>query len=121
MLLAKHPAAREVQLEALVTPSDDPPTIHPIIFAKITGKTVKSAALPTQGVAGPSGIDAAGWLRLCTSFGKESADLYNAIATVARRLCTDYVDPSGLQAFLACRIIPLTNGQACDQLVYVKC
>ena len=61
----------------------------------------------TQGVAGPSGIDAAGWLRLCTSFGKESTDMCNAIAAVAHRLSTDYVDPSGLQAFLVCRLIPL--------------
>ena len=52
-------------------------------------------------------IVAAGWRRLCTSFGKESTDLCNAIAAVARRLCTDYVDPSGLQAFLACRLIPI--------------
>ena len=89
-LLAKHPDAREVNIAALVTPSDDPPTtIHPVMFDRITGKRVKTAALRTQGAAGPSGIDAAGWRWLCTSFSKESTDLCNAIAAVARRLCTD--------------------------------
>ena len=69
-LLAKHPDAREINIAALVTPSDDPPTIHPVMFDRITGKRVKTAALRTQGAPGPSGIDSAGWRRLCTSFGK---------------------------------------------------
>ena len=31
----------------------------------------------------------------------------NALASLARRLCTDYVDPAGLTAFTACRLIAL--------------
>ena len=31
------------------------------------------------------------------------------MAALARRLCSSYVDPAGLQAFLACRMIPLNK------------
>lgn len=60
-----------------------------------------------DGAAGPSGIDAAGWKRLCTSFGTHSVDLCDAISCLARRVCTTYVDPKGLEAFVACRLIAL--------------
>ena len=79
------------------------------MFHRITGEDIRLAALRTQGSAEPSGIDANGWRRLCTSFHEESTDLCSAIAAVARRLCTECVDPAGLQAFLACRLIPLDN------------
>ena len=40
---------------------------------------------------------------------RESQDLCSAIAgfKFARRLCTEYVDPIALPAFVACRLIPL--------------
>ena len=60
-----------------------------------------------DGGAGPSGVDAAGWRRLCTAFKKSSADLCDAIALLARRLGTSYLDPSGIQAFVACRLVAL--------------
>ena len=53
------------------------------------------------------GFDADSLQRLLTSFHRESTDLCNAVAALARRLCSSYVDPAGLQAFLACRLIPL--------------
>ena len=58
------------------------------------------------GAAGPSGVDALGWRRFCTSF-KASCDLCHSLASVARRLCTSYVDPSSLSAFVAGRLIAL--------------
>ena len=36
-----------------------------------------------------------------------SDDICNALASLARHLCTDYVDPAGLTAFIACRLIAL--------------
>ena len=60
-----------------------------------------------DGAAGPSGIDAAGWKRQCTSFGKHSTDLCDAISCLARIICTTYVDPKGLEALVACRLIAL--------------
>ena len=37
----------------------------------------------------------------------KSNDLCSALAACARRICTTYVDPSGLMAYTACRLIPL--------------
>ena len=54
-----------------------------------------------DGGAGPSGVDATGRRRLCTAFKKSSADLCDAIALLARRLSTSYLDPSGIQAFVS--------------------
>ena len=60
-----------------------------------------------DGAAGPSGLDAASWKRLCTSFKGASTDLCESLAATARRLCSSYVDPHGLSAFVACRLIAL--------------
>ena len=71
------------------------------------GDVIQSTALKTEGAAGPSGLDAAAWRRLCTSFKSGSTELCDALAAVARRICTTYVDPSSLTAFVACRLIAL--------------
>ena len=57
---------------------------HPIIFESIDGEAIRRAALHTEGSAGPSRIDAAGWRRMCTSFRKGSSDLCNSISSVAK-------------------------------------
>ena len=63
--------------------------------------------LRMDGAAGPSGLDAASWKRLCTSFKGASTDLCESLAATARRICTCYVDPRGLSAFVAYRLIAL--------------
>ena len=73
----------------------------------IDGLTTKSAATRVKGAAGPSGLDARAWCRLCTAFQKSSDNLCNAVVSVARRLCTSYVDPSDLSAYTACCVIAL--------------
>ena len=60
-----------------------------------------------DGAAGPSGLDAPAWKRLCCFFKSASADLCDALALVARRICTSYVDPIALQPFVACRLMAL--------------
>ena len=55
----------------------------------------------------PSGLDAYEWRRLCTAFNSASAGLCSALAQVAKRLCTSYVDPRSLSPLLACRLIAL--------------
>ena len=47
------------------------------------------------------------WRRLCTSFGTVSDGLCNALALLARRLCTEVLDFNSLQAYVACRLVPL--------------
>ena len=52
-------------------------------------------------------MDAAGWRRMCTAFQSASRDLCDALAAVTKRISTEHVDPSGLTAFIASRMIPL--------------
>ena len=57
--------------------------------------------------AGPSGVDAYEWRRLCTAFKGASTDLCHSLALMAQRLCTSYVDPKCVSPLLACRLIAL--------------
>ena len=59
------------------------------------------------GAAGPSGLDAREWRRLCTSYKGASRDLCASLAIVARRICSSFVDPTLIQPLLACRLIAL--------------
>ena len=103
----KHPEGREASQDVLLSASEGPQPPHPVLFERITGASIKQSALRTFGGAGPSGVDAAGWRRMCTSFHGASKQLCDAVAEVARRIATTYVDPGGLAAFTACRLCPL--------------
>ena len=105
ILVSKHPESQPAD-PSCILPSDPEPC-HPIIFDSIDGSAIRSAALNVHGSAGPSGLDAHAWRRLCTSFKGASTDLCNSLALVAKRLCTSHVDPSSLSSFLACRLIAL--------------
>ena len=65
------------------------------------------AALRTKGAAGPSGLDAYGWKHLCTSFQAASDDLCDGLALVAKCICTSFMDPAGITALVASRLIAL--------------
>ena len=78
-----------------------------MIFEGIDGVLIRSIVQKSTGSAGPSGLDAARWRRICSSFGQALHDLCSAIARVARRLCSTYVYPKGLESFIACRLIAL--------------
>ena len=107
VLKEKHPEAMNVERDTLLAETDGPPAPHPVLFDCLTGSSIKTAALRTFGGAGPSGIDASGWRRLCCSFHTASTSLCEALAAVARRIATTYVDPRGLTSFTACRLCPL--------------
>ena len=79
---------------------------------KINGEMVREAALKTKGSGGPSGVDANGFKRMlaCKSFKKASTGLCNAIAVLAKRLCTEFIDPLTIEPILANRLIPLDKG-----------
>ena len=107
ILLEKHPPGRPLEQCAVLPPISSAFDPHPVYFDRITGSLIRSIALHVDGTAGPSNVDAHGWRRICASYHSASADLYNALASIARRLCTEYVDPAGLTAFTACRLIAL--------------
>ena len=105
-LRAKHPPAQPLLRECLSS-TVDTPAVHPIVFDALDASVVRAAALRTVGAAGPSGIDARSWRRLCTSFRAASDELCSAIASFARRLCATFLSLDILSPFLACWLIAL--------------
>ena len=98
VLKEKHPASQPTSNSALLQqPVNDIPAV---IFDQIDGDAIKRAALRTQGSSGPSGMDSNAWRRLCCSFGCQSAELCNSLASLAKRLCTQFVHPRGLKPLL---------------------
>ena len=80
--------------------------VHSVIFDMLDGSVIRAAALQTSGAAGTSGVDAHGWRRL-PSFHSASDELCSALAILARRLCTTFVDPIIISPLMACRLIAL--------------
>lgn len=130
VLIDKHPPPGKINPSSillnndLLTSPDHFP--HSVIYDDINGDLIKRIALQCRGAAGPSGIDAAGWRRMCSSFKGVSSDLCHALARVARRLCCEFVDPGGLSAFVTCRLIalgknpgvrPIGIGEVCRRII----
>ena len=92
-LIDKYPSGQLAHPESLI--EDDPPDVHPVLFESINASVIRSAALRTTGVAGPSGLDAASWRRQCTSF--KSASNYGDTARriIAKAILT--VTPLDIQ------------------------
>ena len=67
VLKSKHPPGQDFSPEC--THQGIPPEVHPIIFDSIDASMIQFTALNTKGAAGPSGLDASTWRRLCMSFG----------------------------------------------------
>ena len=110
-LKGKHPEPQGVQLGSLLFgPIED---VSDTLYHEINGDMVRDAALRTKGSGGPSCVDANGFRRIltCKSFKRSGSELCEAIASMTRRLCTDYVNPRGLEVILANRLIPLDKGE----------
>ena len=105
ILLDKHPLGKDPTAGSLLNHDSEP--INPIMFDSLNADAIHQAALHTQGSAGPSGLDAHAWRRLCSSFKSASHNLCSALSNVAKRIATTHVNPEGLSAFVACRLIPL--------------
>ena len=83
--------------------------MHPVVFESITGQLIRTIAIRTEGAAGPSGLEAGDWRRMCSSFQDASRELCNAIAAVGRRIYTTFVDPEGLEALTLSRLVALNK------------
>ena len=99
VLISKHPPRQPANPDTIINVNHSN-VIHSVIFDGIDASAIKSAVLQTEGSAGPSGIDAKGWRRLCTSFHSGSIELCKSLAALARRLCTSLVDLCALAPFL---------------------
>ena len=118
-LNAKHPPAQPLHPECLL-PSADTPAVHPVVFDSLDDSGVCAAALHTVGAAGPSGIDARGWRRLCTSFCAVSDEFCGAIALFTRRLCTTLISPYILSPFWDAGSLRWTSLQEFGLLEFVR-
>ncbi len=107
VLVDKHPPSQPIDTQSIT--NAEPPDTHPVVFEALDSSAIKSAALHINGAAGPSGLDALSWRRLCTSFKTASQELCHSLALSARRLCTDLVDPACIAPLLACRLIALNK------------
>ena len=105
MLIKKHPSAQVAHQECIA--DGEPQQSHPIIFDSINSDLIRSCAIRTTGAAGPSGLNAHNCRRLCTSYKGPSNDLCYALATVAKRICSSYVDPTAIAPLLASRFIAI--------------
>ena len=107
LLREKHPAARDAnENNKLEGPYE---RVNPIVFEAIDESLVMKTALETKGGSGPSGLDSDGWKRILTSrvYGDCGKDLRIAMANATKSLCTESVIDESLEAFLACRLVPL--------------
>ncbi len=105
ILEEKHPPGKPANINYLL--QDNPVLTHNIRFENLNSNAILLASRKTNGAAGLSGSDAHVWRRLCSSFKSDSKQLCSALAAVGRRLCTENINPSHLEAFVACRLIPL--------------
>ena len=95
----------------------EPPFVDPVMFENITESTIANAALRTRGSNGSSGLDADSWRRILVSknFGTADHSLRSALANFARKISTTETEVlvsngttyTNLEAYTACRLIPL--------------
>ena len=114
-LREKHPDAQRAKVGShLFGPVEDIPDS---VYQEINGELVREVSLRTKESDGPSGVDANGFKRIlaCKSFKRSSINLCKSIATLTRRLCTEFVDPLTIEPIVACCLIPLDkgNGDVC--------
>ena len=91
----------------MLDPGLQAPPDDAILFDQLDGVVICNMALKCRGAAGPSGLNAADWRRLCTKFQGPSRDLCNSLALLARRISTEFVDAIGLTGLVSCCLIPL--------------
>ena len=110
-LKQKHPEPQPAKLGSLLFgPIED--AIPESVYSEISGDMVRQAALRTKGSGGPSMVDANGFRRMlaCKSFKQSSTRLCEAVATMTKTLCTQYINPTTIEPLMASRLIPLDKG-----------
>ena len=89
-LISKHPIGQPIHPSAVLSSPTLKLPSRPVIFDSLGGASIWTAALHKN-----------------SSFQRASTDLCNSLALVARKICTTYVDPQGLAALTANRLIAL--------------
>ena len=104
-----HPMPLEVLPNTLLQgPIEE---ISPATFHCMNEQNILKAANQVKGSGGPSLLDAKQWRRiLCSKHHKnEGKELREELAYFARKIATEILDPSTLEQYTACRLIPLNK------------
>ena len=115
-LKSLHPEPSEIFPNTLMEgPLEEVSTAH---FNQITEQEILRAAQQTKGSGGPSMMDGKQWRRLlCSShFKAKGKELRVELATFARKLATEIVDPSTLEGYNICRLITLDKDPGSPEL-----
>ena len=120
ILQGKHPAGMDADPEVILEYTAEEP--QPVIFEEITSDNVYRMAKRMSGSGGPTLIDSDSWKHfLCSkTFGKSSVELCQAVADLAKHMCTVEVHPDNLVEYNASRLIPLDKGLTKDQTPGVR-
>ena len=110
ILAKKHPKAEAAHPDALLPETAPAPEV--VIFEGITAESIQKSSQNLQGSGGPTQVDTDIWKHmLCSrSYNKASIQLAEAMSNLAKRLCTEHIQPCCLKEFVACRLIPLDKG-----------
>ena len=83
--------------------------ISSMTFNCINEQNILKAANQVKGSGGPSLLDAKQWRRILCSkhYKSEGKDLREELACFARKIAKDILDPTTLEPYTACRLIPL--------------
>ena len=108
-LQEKHPPPAGIKEGSLLYGPID--YVPPTMFDVIDESMIATAARLTKGSGGPSQLDSEQFhtILLSKKFKKEGKELREQIATLARKIATQIVDPIPLQALTACRLIALNK------------
>ena len=101
-----HPIPLEVLPNTLMQgPIEE---ISPAIFHCINEQNILKAANQVKGSGGPSLLDAKQWRRILCSkhYKNEGKELGEELAYFARKIATEILNPSTLEQYTACRLIP---------------
>ena len=115
ILQSKHPAGGEIDEEVILECNATPP--EPVIFEEITPDKVQRVARNMKGSGGPTLVDSDIWRDFLCSKAFSNAtqiQLCQSIADLAKRLCTEEIDPICLNEYIACRLVPLDKGLTKD-------
>ena len=106
-LYEKHPGPCPIEEGSLLYGPIDQPL--PSVFDSVDEQSILKAAKSTHGACGPSSLDADQYRHILVSrkYKHEGKDLRVQIALLAKKLATNVVDPVTLEAYTACRLIPL--------------
>lgn len=120
----KHPEPASVQEETLL--QGPVPEVHNFYFDNINADMINKSARQTKDAPGPSKFDAEQFRNiLCSNkYKHEGRQLCEHIASMPKKIATEIIDPKSLEAYVACKLIPLDKNPGSEKYyveLLVKC